>query len=74
MDLNSTCCKRLSTFPRIWKRYLDDTFTILGRGNVDNFFTNFAVFFMSVYDHILVEFASIFVCLFVYYSSVINRR
>ena len=27
-----------STFkPRIWKRYVDDTFTILDRGNVDRF-------------------------------------
>ena len=25
--------------PRIWKRYVDDTFTILDRGNVDSFFT-----------------------------------
>ena len=27
--------------PKIWKRYVDDTFTILDRGNVDSFLHHF---------------------------------
>ena len=55
MDLKLTCCRRLLTFPRILKLYVDDNFTILGRGNVDKFFTKFAVFLYQFYGHILVE-------------------
>ena len=55
MDLKLTCCRRLLTFSRILKLYVDDNFTILGRGNVDNFFTKFAVFLYQFYGHILVE-------------------
>ena len=32
--------RSLSYEPRIWKRYVDDTFTILDRKNVDDFLQN----------------------------------